>query len=135
MCIKAIFKTEGQVETVPIYTPFNQLNIQTGNGAIKDIKAKFWQVERHARGVADVSYSIGMMLKNKINLKSFWTTISLIENFFLPIVTPWVIISAFCQNHFIYRFLDLRNLTFTPENLCFMINLANVGSFFSNLIY
>jgi hypothetical protein len=27
MCLKAMFKTEGGVKTVPIYAPFNQLNI------------------------------------------------------------------------------------------------------------
>ncbi len=27
MCLKAMFKTNGEVKTVPIYTPFNHLNI------------------------------------------------------------------------------------------------------------
>lgn len=27
MCLKAMFKTGGEVRTVPIYVPFNQLNI------------------------------------------------------------------------------------------------------------
>lgn len=37
---------------VPIFIPFNQLNIQTGKGYLEDIKAKYWQIERHARAVA-----------------------------------------------------------------------------------
>jgi cellulose synthase/poly-beta-1,6-N-acetylglucosamine synthase-like glycosyltransferase len=44
MCLKAHFKTNGELKTVPIYAPFNQLNIQTGNGYCEDIKAKFWQL-------------------------------------------------------------------------------------------
>lgn len=44
MFLKAHFKTQGEVIAVPIYTPFNQLSIQTGNGYLEDIKAKFWQL-------------------------------------------------------------------------------------------
>ena len=36
MCLKAYFKTNGEVKGVPIYTPFNQLHIQTGNGYVED---------------------------------------------------------------------------------------------------
>lgn len=32
MIQKAFWKTDGQVIAKPIYTAFNQLNIQTGNG-------------------------------------------------------------------------------------------------------
>ena len=63
MCLKSVFKSHGEVRTVPIYTPFNQLNIQTGNGYISDVKSKFWQVERHTRGVADIGYCLNMMSK------------------------------------------------------------------------
>ena len=38
MCLKTMFKTNGEVRTVPIFTPFNQLNIQTGNGSFTDVK-------------------------------------------------------------------------------------------------
>ncbi len=38
MCLKAVFKTHGDVKTVPIFAPFNQLNIQTGKGTFADIK-------------------------------------------------------------------------------------------------
>jgi hypothetical protein len=44
MVLKAHFKTHGQVKTVPIFTPFNQLSIQTGNGYFEDLKAKLWQL-------------------------------------------------------------------------------------------
>lgn len=100
MTLKAMFKSNGKIKTIPIYTPFNQLNIETGNGMINDIKAKFWQVERHARGVADISYCLSMLMENKITLKTFWTTLSIIEVFFLPIMTPWALISIFFQQLF-----------------------------------
>lgn len=53
---KAYWKTGGEIKTIPIYTPFNQVNISTGNGYIEDVLARFWQAERHAQGVADVAW-------------------------------------------------------------------------------
>ncbi len=44
ICLKAAWKTDGSVKTVPIFAPFNQISIQTGEGAIQDLKAKFWQI-------------------------------------------------------------------------------------------
>jgi hypothetical protein len=32
MTQKAFWKTDGQAFNVPIYVPFNQVNVQTGNG-------------------------------------------------------------------------------------------------------
>jgi hypothetical protein len=40
---KAFWKTSGEAFNVPIYVPFNQVNVQTGAGYIEDIKARFWQ--------------------------------------------------------------------------------------------
>jgi len=51
-----------EIKCKPIYVPFNQLNICTGNGYWEDCKARFWQAERHAKGVADVAYSFKMFL-------------------------------------------------------------------------
>ena len=42
--LKAYWKTSGNIKTIPIYVPFNQVNILTGNGYWEDVKAKFWQV-------------------------------------------------------------------------------------------
>lgn len=41
--IKAFTKTRGEVRTVNIFTPFNQLNIRTGRGTFADLAARFWQ--------------------------------------------------------------------------------------------
>jgi len=35
--IKAFWKYKGDVTTIPIYAPFNQVNIQTGKGYLDDI--------------------------------------------------------------------------------------------------
>lgn len=44
MCLKAHFKTNGQVKLIPIFAPFNQLCVQTGKGQVADLKAKFTQI-------------------------------------------------------------------------------------------
>lgn len=41
--LKILWKSGGDVIGVPIYAPFNQVNLSTGNGYFEDIKAKFWQ--------------------------------------------------------------------------------------------
>jgi len=40
---KAFWKTGGDIVCVPIYAPFNQVNICTGNGYVEDVLARFWQ--------------------------------------------------------------------------------------------
>ena len=69
---KAFWKTRGEMMNVPIYVPFNQVNVQTGKGYLADVEARFWQAERHAQGCADVAYNINMLLRTKFcSLKSF----------------------------------------------------------------
>ena len=63
---------------IPIYIPFNQLNIQTGKGYVADIKAKYSQIERHARAVAEIGYTILMVMRNKFSFKSFYLMFTVI---------------------------------------------------------
>ena len=58
-----MWKTQGEAITVPIYAPFNQLNLATGSGYLADLEARFWQAERHARGLGDIAYTIHMLVK------------------------------------------------------------------------
>ena len=41
--LKAFYKTNGDVYTQSVQALVNQVNVQTGNGYIADIKARFWQ--------------------------------------------------------------------------------------------
>jgi hypothetical protein len=34
---KAFWKTKGELVSIPIYVPFNQVNVQTGNGYWSDV--------------------------------------------------------------------------------------------------
>lgn len=87
--LKAFWKCEGDVRTVDIHVPFNQVNLQTGNGYVEDIKARFWQAERHARGCADVAYVLKNMFTKNFNWRT-WTISSIIlETFMMPALLPW----------------------------------------------
>lgn len=70
--LKAYWKTHGEITTRPIYVPFNQVNISTGNGYWEDIKARFWQAERHAKGVADFAWCIKMLLNRPFKIKNLF---------------------------------------------------------------
>ena len=70
--LKSYWKTQGDMKTCPIYTPFNQVNIETGKGYWEDIKARFWQAERHAKGVADVAWCLKMLLNQPFKLKNLF---------------------------------------------------------------
>lgn len=66
MMLKLFWKTNGKMETVPMYVPFNQTNVQTGQGMIQDMKAKIKQITRHALGVADVAYNLKQLYQRRV---------------------------------------------------------------------
>jgi hypothetical protein len=70
--IKAFWKTDGEVKTYSIFVSFNQVNIQTGDGYFADISARFWQAERHGRGVADVAYCCKMLATRPICFRTLF---------------------------------------------------------------
>lgn len=88
----------------PIYACFNQVNIETGNGYWADLKARFWQAERHAKGVADVAYSMKMLLNQPFRLKNIVLFYHVLEAFIITALVPWVTISLNYQQYILYRF-------------------------------
>ena len=120
---KAFWKTEGDMINVPIYVPFNQVNVQTGEGYWKDVEARFWQAERHAQGCADVAYNFNMLLKTKYcSFKSFLVIYYIFECFAIPAILPWTGISLFYQNNLLYKFTKA-----SPE----LYSLNTVSRFFN----
>lgn len=102
--IKAFWKNPGNVETFCIYACFNQVNIQTGKGYLADIEARFWQAERHARGVADVAYQINMLVKQPFNFKAFVLAFLTIETFMLPAIVPWAIVAMTYESKILFHY-------------------------------
>ena len=92
-CQKCYWKKEGDIITVPILTPFNQLSLTTGEGYCSDMKARFWQAERHTRGVSDVAYCLNMLFKNPCKIMNFILTMLVAEVFLLAALIPWAMLS------------------------------------------
>ena len=95
--LKAYYKTGGNVRTIPIYVPFNQVNICTGDGYVSDVMARFWQSERHIQGCADFPWSFRMLKQSKFRLKHLIIFYQTFENYSLPAFLPWVFISLKLQ--------------------------------------
>jgi len=91
--MKAYWKNQGEIECIPIYTMFNQVNVETGRGYKADVIARFWQAERHVRGLLDVAYNIKMMVNNPFRLRTFWMAINHLELNLLGILSFWLIVS------------------------------------------
>lgn len=73
------------MEIVPIFVAVNMVSLQTGEGYFADLKARFWQAERHMRSMLDAAYSFNMLFKNPFNFRTFWATIAFFDNHVLPL--------------------------------------------------
>lgn len=133
MCLKAYFKTNGEVKGVPIYTPFNQLNIQTGNGYVEDVKAKFWQLERHGRALLDMGYCWLMFFRYSFNVRSLLVIFVVMENFLMPIVIPYAVFSIIIQDRLLHW--EAPEGILSPINFFILFNLTNLFGVIMCLLY
>lgn len=132
---KAYWKTGGEIITVPIYAPFNQVNIATGNGYIEDVKARFWQAERHAQGCADVAYEFKMLFNSKFRLMNIAIWYQILETFALPAIVPWIFLSLMLQTNILYRGVDEPPELLDPVFISILFNILSVGSTIGYLFY
>lgn len=101
---KCYWKTDGDIICVPIFAMFNQLNISTGKGYCADMKARFWQAERHAQGIADVAYNLRMLMNKPLRLRTLILAYETIEIFILPAIVPWMVFSMNFQQQIMFIF-------------------------------
>jgi hypothetical protein len=73
--LKAFWKNEGKIKSIPIYVATNQACLQTGEGYLKDMFGRLRQAQRHAYGSVDVSYSLKMLFERKGNMRSWITAL------------------------------------------------------------
>lgn len=126
---KAIWKTKGEAKAIPIYAPFNQLNLATGSGYCADLEARFWQAERHARGLGDIAYTINMLIKEPFKLRTFWMSLVVFEIFFLPAFVPWVFLSLTYQSQILYKYTKASPELISDQAFAFLFNFLSLGSF------
>lgn len=73
--LKAYWKTDGEMLTVPILVHFNHSNISTGQGYFEDVKARYHQAIRHSLGCADMAYTFKMLFSCKFRLKNIYVLV------------------------------------------------------------
>lgn len=96
---KAVWKTNGEAKTYPIYIPINQLSLVTSKGCWADFKARLLQAKRHSQDQTEVSYNFVNMTKSKMNLiKRFHTFFSVCEVYMMLIVIPIPILVLVLQD-------------------------------------
>lgn len=123
MGLKAHFKTNGEAKGVPIFIPFNQLNIQTGNGYVADIKAKFMQLERHARGLIEIGYCFLMTFRSSSKFCSFSALLFLLDNYLMPIFLPYPVASVIFEDRVLGW--DAPDGILAPSTFWIMFNIFN----------
>lgn len=126
---KAFWKTGGEIITVPIYVPFNLLNITSEKGYVADVKAKWRQCVRNTEGCADVAYCFKMLFSKKFRTTNLIMFFLVFETFALPTVLPWVFLSTFIQALF-------SSNDFLPHgSLPVFLGIIIVGNTLAYLLY
>lgn len=132
--IKAFWKTNGDVRTVDLEIPFNQVNVQTGNGYLADVSARFWQAERHARGCADVAYVLKMLFSQPFHWRTSVISYTILECFILPTVIPWAAAGNFISN-IAGMFMNRPETSIDDSWLSFFLNFSTISMFFIIFTY
>lgn len=129
---KAFWKTNGEVKAKIILAPFNQVNIETGNGACANIKARFWQGERHSQGCADVAYSFKQLTMNPTLWKGYVMMYFVLETFIVPAVMPWIVLSGIYQAYILVFFMELEPAHFSwgINDMIFVMAILTYISYF-----
>ena len=131
-CQKCFWKKGGDIETVPIFTAFNQLSLTTGEGYCSDMKARFWQAERHTRGVSDVAYCLNMLFKTSGSLKNIIMTMLVAEVYLLAAIIPWPMLALGIQ----YKIVQDEELHHYPMLMIdILLNLTPVFTTISYIFY
>ena len=131
---KAYWKT-GDITTVPIYVPFNQVNISTGRGYWEDMKARFWQAERHARGVADVAYNMKMIFNNPFRIKHLLVFYLVLETFLITATLPWICISLNYQSRILFQYEKPSPELYNDATFSYLFTVMSIFGSFAYLCF
>ena len=131
-CQKCFWKKEGKIETVPIYTAFNQLSLTTGEGYCSDMKARFWQTERHTRGVIEAAYGLNMLSKSPFRIKTFLMALVVLEVCLIAAIIPWPMLALGIQ----YKIIQDEELHHYPMLMIdILLNMTPVLTTISYIFY
>lgn len=75
------------------------------------MKARFWQAERHTRGVTDVAYCFNMLFKTKFKFRNLILTLLVTEVFMVAAIMPWAVFGLGIQ----YKLVNDPVIHFVPQ--------------------
>lgn len=73
------------------------MNINTGKGYWADVKARFWQCERHCEGCCTFYYSMKQFKNSKNKLAGLKLMAYMLDLYTTGILVPWVSASMLIQ--------------------------------------
>ena len=86
---KAIWKSNGEVKTCPIYVPINQRSLETHQGLLSDFKARMLQAHRNCQDQVEVGYNLACALKSNLNIfKKFHMMYTICEPYIMTAFIP-----------------------------------------------
>ncbi len=108
------------------------MSLSTGEGYCNDIKARFWQAERHTLGVSDVAYCWNMLFKTPFRFRNFILTLLVTEVFAMAAVIPWALLALSIQ----YKLVNNDSIHFFPMWLIdVLLNATSVVTLVSYIFY
>ena len=96
------------------------------------MKARFWQAERHTRGVSDVAYCLRMLFNSPASFKNFIMTVLVSEVYLLAAIIPWPMLALGIQ----YKIVDDEELHHYPMLMIdILLNLTPAFTTISYVFY
>ena len=133
--IKAFWKTGGDIECIPIYASFNQVNVETGKGYLADVEARFWQAERHARGVASFAYCVNQIVKSPWDWRSMYISYFCFECAFVPASVPWVFLAMTYQSNILFKYTKASPELISEHYVGYLFNIATFCFYGTYFLY
>jgi hypothetical protein len=133
--LKAYWKTRGKITCVPIPAPFNQANLETGKGYWENCKAKFWQVERHMRGVIDVAYNFKMLFNQPFKLKNLVVWFFHLDTFLVFATVPWMLIGMNYQQYIVFQYERPSPELLNQSSLNYLLFIISFAGTLSYLLF
>lgn len=106
---KALFKTNGESKTCPIYVPINQMSLSTHEGYWADFKARMTQAKRHAQDQTELSYNLVNFLSSPQNFfKKAHALFTVCEVYLMPSLIPIPVLICILQD--VLQIIDRSSL-------------------------
>ena len=99
------------------------------------MKARFWQAERHARGVSDVPYNINMLIKRPFRWKTFVAAFHVIENYMLPAFIPWALTAMTYEYDILFKYTNHSPFLISQKHFTYLYTYNTIFLYVAFFFY